>query len=154
MAGTSLSAVYDRFMMLCQDYRLVELFETSQNDFETYLESWLEDAIFDFDVCNQSLVYDSTLKEFTATLTTDNLIILANLMIKYWMTKNVNDITQMNLHVVDRDFKLFSEAQNLKEKQVVLDKHKESCSQMLIDYSYKTSNMDWSKWFSQNFAGE
>jgi len=155
--GTSVSEVYDRMMMLCQDYRLVSLFETSKLDFETYLESWLEYAIFEFDICNQSLAYDVVMgedtKAFDETLTKDNILILANLMLKYWMKKNVNDITQMNLHVVDRDFKVFSEAQNLKEKQAALNMQTEACSQMLIDYSYKTSNMDWSKWFNQDFAG-
>jgi hypothetical protein len=140
-------------MMLCQDYRLTALFETSIDDFELYLQPWLENAILDFNICTQSLAYDTTTRVFSETLETSNIIILSNLMIKYWMTKNVNDITQMNLHVLDRDFKVFSEAQNLREKTNQLNLHIERCSQMLIDYGYRSSNIDWDAWFSQNFAG-
>lgn len=149
--GTPLSEVYDLFMQLITDYRLVELFNISEQDFEVYLEPWLMYSIFDFNICNQSLEYDEELKEFDLVLARENKLILANLMVKYWATKNVNDITQMNLHVVDRDFKLFSESQNLREKTAQLDKIRETCSQMLIDYGYR--KIDWSNWTNQNFMG-
>lgn len=151
MAGTPLSDVYDIFMSQLSDYRLMALFTTSTTDFENFLESWLVYSINDFDICNQDLTFDSTTKLFAATLTSKNKTILATLMIKYWLTKNVNDITQMNLHINDRDFKIASEANNLKEKMAQLNIFKEQCSQMLIDYGYK--NLDWSQWFSQNFSG-
>jgi hypothetical protein len=70
---------------------------------------------------------------------------------KYWLQKNVNDITQMNLHVTDRDFKVASEALNLREKVVHLNAVKEQCSQMLIDYAYNKN--DWSSWYNQDFDG-
>ena len=149
--ATSLSEVYDLFMQLVTDYRLLELFNTSEEDFETYLQAWLNFAIFDFNICNQSLSYDENTKTFDVSLTMENKLILANLMMKYWMTKNVNDITQMNLHVLDRDFKTFSEAQNLKEKVAQLNTVKETCSQMLIDYGYRKT-VNWDKWFTQNFG--
>lgn len=149
--GTYINEIYDLFMQLVTDYRLIELFNTSESDFETYLEVWLQNAIFDFNNCNQNLEYDENTKTFSETLTRENKLILANLMMKYWATKNVNDITQMNLHVTDRDFKLFSEAQNLREKQAHLNNIKETCSQMLIDYSYR--KVDWSSWTNQNFMG-
>lgn len=147
--GTPLSNVYDLFMQLITDYRLIELFNTSESDFETYLEAWLKYAIFDFNICNQSLEFDDTTKTFDVTLTSENMLILANLMMKYWANKNVNDITQMNLHVMDRDFKLFSESQNLREKVNHLNNIKETCSQMLIDYSYR--KVDWHQWANQGF---
>jgi hypothetical protein len=148
-----LSDVYDAFMQNVTDYRLIELYNTSLNDFETYLQSWLESAIVDFtDFCNQNLDFDSTTKLFTETLTLQNKTILAKFMVKYWMTKNINDITQINLHVDDRDFKLPSEANNLKEKRSQLQIYQEELSQLLIDYAYKQPG-DWSSWYVQNFAG-
>jgi hypothetical protein len=54
--------------------------------------------------------------------------------------------------VGDRDFKLPSEAQNLREKKAYLLAVTEDCSQMLNNYAY--SNNDWSEWINnQNFAG-
>lgn len=60
--GTSLSEVYDVFMMTITDYRLIDLFNTSVPDFENYLQSWLDFAIVDFKVCDQNLNYDDTRK--------------------------------------------------------------------------------------------
>jgi hypothetical protein len=116
MTTTHVSEIYDLFMQLVSDYRLIELFNSSVTDFENYLQAWLEYSINDFSICNQDLAFDSTTKLFGVTLTTQNKIILATLMMKWWLNKSVNDITQFNLHIVDRDFKVFSEAQNLREK--------------------------------------
>lgn len=149
--NTSLSEVYDLFMQTVTDYRLNELFNISESDFENYLQSWLEFAIADFYVCDQDLNFDDNTKEFPVILSRDNKVILATLMMKYWMQKNVNDITQMNLHIMDRDFKVASEAQNLREKVNALNVVKEQCSQILQDYSYRRVN--WSDWFSGNYAG-
>lgn len=147
--ATESSEVYDLFMQVVNDYRLIDLFALSEDDFNTYLESWLLFSINDFGICNQSLEYASG--TFTETLTTQNKLILATLMVKYWLTKIVNDITQLNLHITDRDFKTSSEAVNLREKTARLNVITEQCSQLLQDYAYK--NVDWTSWFNQDFGG-
>lgn len=149
--GTELREIYDLFTMKVTDYRLIDLFTESELDFENYLESFLQFAIVDFGVCNQDLDYNDTTKEFPVTLTRKNKVILATLMMKHWMQKNVNDITQMNLHVTDRDFKTMSEAMNLREKNIYLNAIKEECSQFLVDYAYEDN--DWDNWNNQIFSG-
>jgi len=142
--GTKLSEVYDLFMLQVSDYRLVDLFNTSEEDFETFLQGFLEFAISDFEICDQDLDFDETSGEFPEILSRKNRTILATLMMRYWLQKLVNDITQMNLHVTDRDFKVASEAMNLREKTVYLNTVKEQCSQILNDYAY--TNNDWDSW--------
>ena len=149
--GTSLSEVYDFFMMTITDYRLTDLFNTSVPDFEDYLQAWLDYAIVDFYTCDQDLNYDDVLKEFPAVLSRENKIILATLMMKYWLQKAVNDVTQFNLHVTDIDFKIASEAQNLREKTAHLNIVKEQCSQLLQDYAYRKN--DWTDRYNQSFSG-
>jgi len=151
MSNTKTSEVYDIFMMTATDYRLIELFNTSESDFENYLQAWLEFAVVEFSACDQSLDFDENTKEFPVVLSRRNKVILATLMMKYWLQKLVNDVTQMNLHITDRDFKVASEAQNLREKSTHLNMVKEQCSQMLNDYSY--SNVEWSDWYNQSFSG-
>jgi hypothetical protein len=112
---TPFSTIYDQFMMFVTDYRLNELYNASVSDFETYLSGFLIPAITDFGICNQSLAYSSS--TFAETLTQENIKVLALLMKKYWLTKEIDDITQMNLHVTDRDFRVYSESQNMREKQ-------------------------------------
>jgi hypothetical protein len=149
--GTSLSEVYDVFMMTITDYRLIELFNTSVPDFENYLQAWLDFAIVDFKVCDQDLDYDDATNEFSGNLSRDNKVVLSTLMMKYWLQKAVNDITQMNLHITDRDFKVASEAQNLREKVNHLNIVKEQCSQLLQDYGYNRNN--WVNWYAQDYGG-
>ena len=150
--STNTSEIYDLFMLTVTDYRLLELFNTSESDFEDYLEAWLLFSINDFYVCDQSLVFSTTTKDFTVTLSQANIVLLALLMVKYWLQKAVNDITQMNLHITDRDFKIASEAQNLRQKVNHLNSVKEECSQLLNDYSYR--RVEWDDWFNQDFEGD
>jgi|WetSurSiteA1Bulk_404760.scaffolds.fasta_scaffold00043_8 hypothetical protein len=150
--GTSLNEVYDVFMMTVTDYRLIDLFNESQEDFENYLQAWLRYAINDFKkTCDQSLIFDYTTKSFSVDLSEENKIALATLMMKWWLQKEVNNVTQFNLHITDRDFKMASEAANLKEKTNYLNVVKEQCSQMLIDYGYEKNA--WSDWFNQEYEG-
>ena len=83
--GTSLSEIFDLFMQTVTDYRLNDLFNASEEDFENYLQAWLEFAIIEFDICNQDLDFDEATKTFPEVLTRENKIILATLMMKYWM---------------------------------------------------------------------
>ncbi len=145
--ATPFSTIYDQFMMFVTDYRLNELYNASVSDFETYLSGFLIPAITDFKNCNQSLSYATSI--FTETLTEENIKILAMLMKKYWLTKEIDDITQMNLHVTDRDFRVYSESQNMREKQNRLILELENLSQSLVDYGY--DNTDWSAWLNGEF---
>lgn len=150
--ATELREIYDLALQQITDYRLIDLFNTSQDDFETYMQAFLEFAIVEFSgVCSQSLSYSDSTKVFGVTLTTENKVMLATLIVKYWLKKTVNDITQMNLHVTDRDFRIASEAQNLREKVAYLNVVKEECSQALQSYAYK--NVDWTSWIAQDYDG-
>jgi len=147
---TLASEIYDLFLMQITDYRLTTLFNTSEEDFETYLEAWLIFAFTEFSLAGASFIYDPETHSFDRTLTLEEKTIMATLMSKQWLSKMVNDITQMNLHITDRDFRVASEAMNLREKSNYLIAVKETCSQMLSDYGYK--NNKWSDWFSQVFG--
>jgi hypothetical protein len=148
MAGTPLSEVCDNFMMITKDYRLITLYNTSSTDFENYLEGFLVSAIKDFSICDQSVAYATGV--FTETLTQRNISILAKMMKKYWLEKEVADITQMNLHITDRDYKTYSEAQNLTAKKSILILEREEISQLLVNYSLVT-NVDWASWYAGTF---
>jgi len=134
--------------MFVKDYRLVALYNTSPSDYATYLSGWLIPAITDFKNCKQSLAYSSS--SFTETLTEENVKILSLLMKKYWLKKEIADITQINLHIQDRDFKTFAEANNLNAKQATYQADLEEVSQMLVDYGFDDSTM-WADWLTGVF---
>ena len=147
MAGTAFSDVYDAFMMLVKDPNLNALYNTSVSNFETYISAWLYNAITDFKNCNQSLTNSGG--SFTETLTDENIKILALLMKKYWLKKTINDLSQMNLHIQDKDFKTFAEANNLEVKRMLYAQELEEVSQMLTEYGLE--NIDWASWLTGTF---
>lgn len=151
--GTLSSEINDLFMMQVTDYKLTNLYNESESDFDTYLEAWLLLAIDDFDICTQDLSFipsdNFTTGYFVETLTQKNKNILSQLMVKYWLMKEIQDVVQMNLYLQDHDFKTHSAAQNLRAKQDYLNSKKEELSQLLVDYGYK--NNDWEDWKLQDF---
>ena len=143
--------IYDLFLQQVSDYRLEVLFETSEEDFENFLEAWLIFSYSEFSNLDIDFDFDTDTGVFSRKLNLQEKSILATLMMRYWLQKLVNDVTQINLHIADRDFRVASEAMNLREKTVYLNTVKEQCSQMLSDYSYRKN--DWESWNNQNFGG-
>lgn len=107
-------------------------------------------AIPDFDICEQDLEDRTDVNyTFDIVLTTENKTILAQIMVKYWLSREVNDILQMRLKIQDKDFHTYSENQNLREKSAWLSKVKEEISQRLVDYGYKY--FDWQQALDNGF---
>jgi len=153
---TNSSDIFDLFLTRISDYRLYAIDETSGSlALSIYLEPWLLSSIIDFDVCDQDLTYtSSTISSegyFAETLTLKNKIVLSQLMVKYWLEKEVQDILQMQLFITDHDFKTHAASQNLKAKQDYYNSKKEELSQILVDYGYRVN--DWTGWKNQNFDG-
>lgn len=134
---TDYSSVFDVFMMQIKDWRLDTLFDTSTTDFETYLTGFMNLVIPEFEVfCDQDLTKDDTTKLFTETLTQKNINRLASMMVISWLHKEIQDIKQIRLHVGDKDFRISSEANNLRAKESYLIEKREEISQSLIEYSW------------------
>lgn len=146
--GTTFNEIYDFFLTTITDYRLVALYNTSVSDFQTYLSAWLIEAIPEFTNCDQSLAYTSS--EFTETLTQKNINVLILMMKKKWFEKELENILQMTNVVTDRDFKMYSQANNMKEKRERLITLQEEVSQKLVEYGLNYS-VDWSAWFNGEY---
>ena len=150
MANTQLTEINDLFMLLNSDYRLMSLYQSSVSNFNTYLEGWLLYSINEFKpYCDQALTYSSGSKTFSVELTQENQLILAQIMVKYWLQKTVQDILQMNNVILDHDFKVVSQAANLKAKQDYYSMKREEISQLLVDYNLRKN--PWQSWETQVF---
>lgn len=150
--ATPYSDVYDFFMQQIEDFALLELYEASDEDFETVLQGWMILAINEFvDICDQDLTArNDTTGTFSIDLTDRNKLTLARIMVKFWLEKEVQDVLQMNWNLTDRDFRHYSEAQNLDAKNRYLVEVTERISQLLTDYSFK--NVDWTSWANGEFG--
>lgn len=145
MANTTFEDVYDLFLILVKDYNLNSLYNSSATDFSTYLQGFLIISIPDFDNCIQDLTnYDLTNATFNFELSLTEQVILAKLMVIQWLTKEIQNITQMNNFLSDTDFKMFSNSQNLREKSTYKDKLKEEINQEMLKYGLK--NTPWDNW--------
>ena len=147
--STSLSEICDLFLTKVNDYRLTTIYNTSGSlATSTYIEPWVLASIVEFSVCNQDLSYTPTTATedgyFAEDLTLENKEMLATITTKYWLKKVVQDILQMNNAVTDHDFRMFSQAQNLKEKREYYNSVCEEVSQMITRYEYKYN--DWTTW--------
>ena len=140
--ATPYSSIFDLFLVSIQDYKIDNLYISSPTSFETYLKGFLIKGLINFTNCKQDLEdRNDTSNTFNITLTTTEQVILSNLMVIEWLTKEVNDIKQMQLHLQDGDFKTYAEANNLKEKNALLTSTRENVDRQMNKYSY--SNIDW-----------
>jgi hypothetical protein len=144
LPGTTFSEIYDNFSMKIKDYRLDALYDASPTNYETYLSAFLLDSIEEFSpICDQSLANATSI--FTETLTQKNIRILTLLMTKGWLLKEINDVRQMSIHIQDKDFRTFSESQNMREKQNKYNNLREELSQEFVNYKLNDNSL-WSDW--------
>lgn len=140
---TAYTEIYDLFLMVAKDYKLDELYESSVDDFTTYLQGFLIYAIADFTSCRHNLeLRDDTTGSFDMDLTTKEKIILSKLMVMAWLKSQIQNVTQFQLHLNDKDFKHHSEAANLSAKKEYYANLREEVNQDMVDYGYKNLNIE------------
>ena len=133
--GTPFDTIEDLALVVVSDYKLAKLYSQSEEDFKIYCDSFLISAIPNFYQCNQDLTYDLTNRIFNSDLTSLEISILADFWAIAWLTREVQDATQISLKLnTTGGFETHSEAQNLKEKSGLLDKLREKVYQKIINY--------------------
>lgn len=139
--GTLFDRVYDRALIIIEDYKLNRLAEEDYESFLLYLQGTLVRSIPDFTSCNTDLSYEEVEDEdgnkvmsFVNDLSSKEINILSSIMVYNWFSRKVNDVTQFQGHLNNKEFKVHSEAQNLKEKSEYLDRLREKFNQDITDY--------------------
>lgn len=136
---TSFDVIEDLALIVVNDYRLTKLYNQSEENFRTYLDGFLMKAIPEFTTCRNSLEYDTTERQFTADLTTSEQNILADLLVIQWYAKDNQTYALYRQHLQNSgSFKNHSEAQNLKENSVYLDKLREQLGRQLLAYQLES----------------
>lgn len=143
--ATTFNDIIDMALITIKDYKLDELYSTSQANFETITEGFLLRGLPKFNTCRQSLDYDLNTKSFVSTFTPLEISILSDLWVEEWFEYQVNNVTQFNGKMTTNDFKHYSEAENLKQKSEYLDKLREKRSQEMTNYDYGDGSM-WTNW--------
>lgn len=145
--GTLFDEVKDIALMVIRDYKLDSLYENNSCYFEKYTDGILIKAIGEFSSCLDDLSYNSELRRFYRQLSNSEISILADYFVIIWFKMQVQDVTQFNLHLKNRDFQFYSEGQNLKEKSAYLDKLNEDVSRKIVEY--QNNNIDKIPFFNE-----
>lgn len=150
--STQFSDIYDLFLVNVRDYKIDSLYNAATpTNFNNYLYGFLINAIPEFYNCTKDLEdRDDDAQTFTETLTLEEKKILSNWMVYYWFLREVQNVTQFNLHLNDTDFKRYAEANNLKNKQEYANSLREIFSQKTVDYGIK--NTPWEDWVNGNYG--
>jgi len=149
---TTFNEIYDFSLVTIRDYKLDKIYTISITDFENVMLGYMLKAIPNFSDCQKDLenILDIPNKTFTELLTLTEQVILSNLLVIEWMNSKILDVTQLQLHLNDTDFRHYSEAQNLKAKMDAKEVLREINSQAIVDYGLK--NAPWSEWASGNYG--
>ena len=143
--ATTYDEIYDLALITIRDWKLDELESVSEPDFKLYLQGFLIRAIPKFTNSQADLDdRNDTTATFNFDLTTKEKDILARLLINRWLEKEIQDVTQFNLHLNDTDFKHFAESKNLDSKKMLLNMNREEVNQDMTDYGLK--NAPWQNW--------
>ena len=91
--STSFDQVIDLALVTVDDYKLVKLYNQSQEGFQKWCDGFLLSAIPNFFQCRQSLDYDLSTRQFVSELTNVEISILADLWIIEWVN-NISSLIQ------------------------------------------------------------
>lgn len=133
--STSFDKIIDLALVTVDDYKLVKLYNQSQQGFQQWCDGFLLSAIPNFFQCRQSLEYDTTTRQFVSDLTNTEISILADLWIIEWFDRETQNSAKINaLLQTSGSFKTHAASQNLKEKSTYLDGLREKVYQKITDY--------------------
>ena len=133
--STSFDKIIDLALVTVDDYKLVKLYNQSQQGFQQWCDGFLLSAIPNFFQCRQSLEYDATTRQFVSELTNTEISILAALWIIEWFDRETQNSAKINaLLQTSCSFKTHAASQNLKEKSAYLDGLREKVYQKITDY--------------------
>ena len=144
--------VLDRcYTTLFTDYKLDNLIKIDEQAFYTFLGGFLVNYIDMFDGCLTDLSYhqeieiDNNGKEvvsyvFDNELTSKEVYILCLGVSLGWYKKAMDDVTQFKLHLSTKNFKSYSEQQNLQRRLERLGAMEEEFSEAI--QQYQLNNLD------------
>lgn len=132
---TSFDKVIEMALSIVNDYKISKLFDTNYDNFQSFCDGLLFNAIPQFTECRQSLDYNAEQREFNVVLTNLEIYILSRYWVIAWWERENNNAAQIALKLgIKNQYSYNSESQNFKEKQNVIDKLREEVDRATQDY--------------------
>jgi hypothetical protein len=140
--ATSYQKVFTYFLQKVSDYAFLNM---QQSDLETSMTGWMHSAATKFKRCKQDLTqYDDVAQQFTvATLTDQEIEILATLMVVEYLTPQIVTTQLLKQTIGSKDFNQTSQAAHLKQLTELRDIFKNEADKLIVQYTY--DNGDFTK---------
>ena len=147
--------ILDRaYTTLFTDYKLDKLVQVDEQAFYDFLGGFLVNSTDIFDSCLTDLSYHTETRVITKDnklvtvtdyvfdneLTSKEVYILSLGVALGWYRKQLDDVTQFKLHLSNKDFKSYSEQQNLQRRLERLGAMEEDLSEEI--QKYQIQNLD------------
>jgi hypothetical protein len=130
---TNLSEVYDMFLSKISDYNIANLLETELNE---ELLMYFKSARTEFHKCKNSLDLDESETIIVGDLTPYEIKIIVKLMIVEYMTPIMLSSEIVKQSLSDKDFKIHSQANHLRELTLLYRLLQKEAEKMITKYSY------------------
>lgn len=139
--GTPYAQVYEHFLSKISDYSFLQI---PEEELENILEVYLKTAMSEFDSSTRDFnLRDDEAKEFEEILSLKEIDILANLMVVAYLKPKVITTENIKLGMSDADYRIYSQANHIKELMTLYKEMKSEVQKMITKFSYK--NADWDK---------
>lgn len=111
--ATPLNEIYNNFLSKTTDYSFIRLNEEGLLD--EILLSYLKSSIVRFTNCDKDLTIDTTNESFNVDLTFEEIEILSTIMLLMYVNGKIANVKNMEQIMTEPEFKMYSQANHLKE---------------------------------------
>lgn len=140
--STSYDIVDKRFIYKVEDEFLLKL---TQSDREELLDVYRDVSEVNFKKCKKFLEKNDTLREYP-DLTNEEIEILATGMVTAWLSPKINSAKNMKQQMTTKDYKIYSQANQIDVIQKVKEATHEQVKLMISDYVRENNLVDFKNW--------
>jgi hypothetical protein len=137
--ATSYDDINNAFLNKITDDYLANLTET---DLQNLLDKYQKSASAKFKKCKKLVDKDDVLRQYNNDLTNEEIEILANLMILEWLKPKIYSMELLKQSMSTKDFKLYSQANHLKELQELKKETEAEINRLIVSYTYSSNSLD------------
>jgi len=137
--ATSYEVVDNKFLGKITDDYLLSL---ELADLQKLLDGYRESANVKFKKCSKVSDRDENLRQYNQTLTDEEIEILANLMVIEWLRPKINSIELLKQSMSTKDFRIYSQANHLKELQQLKKDTESETNRLIVSYTYSSADLD------------
>lgn len=143
MHNTSYTEIIELIMAIINDYKMDHIFEGySEDGLFQLLRPYFKIAAGEIAIRSSSMDFsrDDEIYQFLRPLADHEQLIFAKWVLIGYLTREVNDILQMQLHLQDGDFKTHAAKNNLDSKSSLLEILKEETGWNITKSGYNSLN--------------